>query len=196
MPAHFERGSFSVSLRFEPLQGELAEADRQCAWEFYLEVVARLALCGRLGADGVEDSFEGELFYESLDSVRVFAEEALAIARRYPVGKIDPERKDHLGVFMARVVELAIRPFLEKWQPRFQHWWKRSLNGSGDPFALQEGYPHVGPLKKDWACIRRLCRAVAAMLQESYGFAALRDAVPPHVRNDWSEESRTLFKCG
>src|SRR4051794_32393609 len=107
MDTVFERDGFSVRLSFRPLAGELAEIDRQFAWEIYLELVTRIGLCGQLDPldpAGKKESFRGELLGQSLESVRAFSEEALKLLRKYPVGKLGGDATEHVGFFMARVL--------------------------------------------------------------------------------------------
>ena len=44
--------------------------------------------------------------------------------REFPVGQITGDNKDHLGIMISRMMEDVLRPFLEKWQVKYRHWWE------------------------------------------------------------------------
>jgi hypothetical protein len=62
-------GSFELDLGLVKLGAKLSEEDRQCAWELYTEIVTRVAVIGKRYDPTCED-FSGELYAESLDSLR------------------------------------------------------------------------------------------------------------------------------
>ena len=192
----FQKDHFCIDLAVTPASGELAAEDRQCAWELYLEIASRAAVCGNLDTKGMKIDVADEILVDSMESLHEFFLEARAIGRRYPVGRIDAEHVAHLGYMIARLLEIVIRPFLEKWRARYRRWWQSSDLESKDPFEYQRQYPHYPHLIEDWAGLRNCCRDVMAGLQNAYGFVPLAAAVPQHVRDDWTNKYRALFAAG
>lgn len=188
------KGSFSINLGIVAVGGELSEADRQCAWELYCELVSRVALVGKQDARG-ELVFIGELYSDSLDSVHAFFREARALMRRYPVGRISgDDRRNHLGFFIAALLEVAIRPFLEKWQATYRHWWRRSTDSDPgrSPFERQQAFAHLDAMLADWRELRRFCRAAAKELTETFDLPDVMALEPPRAQQEWLAETGAL----
>lgn len=167
------RGSFSLNLGLVKLEGELSDADRQCAWELYAELSTRLALTGKQGDEKCSD-FSGEVYAESLGSVYAFFQEARRIMRAFPVGKLEHDFQDHLGVLINNVMIDVLRPFLEKWQADYRHWWEHQSNPKLPPFERQQAYPKLKDLLKDWSDVRKLMRALQQRLVKVYKLVEVR----------------------
>lgn len=189
------KGSFSINLGIVSIGGELSEDDRQCAWELYCELVSRVALVGKQDDRG-EMVFTGEVYSESLDSVHAFFGEARALMRRYPVGRVlsgDPQ--NHLGFFIAALLEIVIRPFLEKWQATYRHWWERAWEKEPErsPFDRQKGFSELEAMLADWRELRRFCRSAAKELTETFALADVMDLEPPQLKQEWLNETAALL---
>lgn len=190
----FHKGSFSINLGILSIGGELSDEDRQCAWELYCELVSRVALVGKEDKGG-ELVFTGEVYAESLDSLHAFVGVARALMRRYPVGRIaagDPQ--NHLGFFLAALLEVVIRPFLEKWQAIYRHWWERASESQPDrtPFDRQSGFPDLQAMLADWRELRRFCRAAARELTQTFALPDAMAIEPPQLKQEWLKETETL----
>ena len=109
--AVLSKGGFSVNLGIVKLSGTLSEEDRQCAWELYTELSTRVAMVGK-ASDSECQSFEGELYIESLSSFYNFFQEARGIMRKFPVGRLEVNQHDHIGVIINRIMAEVMRPFL------------------------------------------------------------------------------------
>lgn len=165
--AVLNKGSFSLNLGIVKLGGELSDDDRQCAWELYTELSTRVSVTGKPGDEECSD-FSGELYIESLRSLYKFFQEARSIMRKFPVGKINDNNKEHLGVMINRIMEEVLRPFLEKWQVRYQHWWDNESNPRVSPLDRQKEFPEIERFLKDWASVRWLMRKVQGELVRVY----------------------------
>ena len=165
--AIISKGTFSLDLFFLKLETELSEEDRQCAWEFYVELSTRVAVVGKLG-DKEAANFDGELWSESMESLYAFFKECRLIMRRFPVGRIKDPRQEHLGRFIHRILENVVRPFLEKWNARFRPWWAKASRGEGSPYELQAGFPERQEFLADWTALRLIMRAASRSLAEQY----------------------------
>jgi len=161
-----KRGSFSINLGLFQLQADVSEEDRQCAWELYTEICTRRSLTGRAGDETCAD-FTGEVLAEGLDSVHTFFREARGIMRRFPVGRL-PGQSKHLGVLINALMVNVLRPFLEKWQADFRHWWQTEARTEASPFERQKLYPHYQEFVEDWRNVRLLMRDLLEKLREWY----------------------------
>lgn len=165
--AVLKKGSFSLSLGIVQLGAELSDDDRQCAWELYTELSTRVAVTGKPGDEECID-FTGELYIESLGSLYKFFQEARSIMREFPVGRINGDNKDHLGVMISRLMEEVLRPFLEKWQVKYRHWWENESNPRLSPLERQKEFSELSQFLNDWASIRWLMRKVQQELVSVY----------------------------
>jgi hypothetical protein len=190
----FSKGNFKIDLGVVSIAGELDESDRQCAWELYCEIVSRVALVGKATRDG-ELVFTGEVLAESLDSLHCFFGEARGLMRRYPIGAIKAGRGgNHLGGFIAGMLDVVIRPFLEKWQASYHWWWEQGCARDQhlSPFERQTGYPRLDELQSDWNRLRRFCRDLAADLVRIYTLPDVLALSPPGLRQGWIDETRVV----
>lgn len=158
---------FGVDLKLFKLEGTLSEDDRQCAWELYSELSTRVAVTGKPG-DSDCNSFEGELFSESLDSLYRFFQESRSIMRKFPVGRIAVDTSNHLGVLVSRIMATALRPFLEKWHVRYRHWWENQSNPRLSPMERQKEFPDMKEFIDEWAELRRFMREFQQLLVKEY----------------------------
>ncbi len=165
--ATFNKGNFSLNLGIVTLGAELSDEDRQCAWELYTEVVTRISVIGKKDDEECEN-FEGELYIESLSSLYRFFQEARLIMRKFPVGRIEHNEQDHLGVLLNRIMANVLRPFLEKWQADYRHWWEFECDQSVPPMKRQASYPKLEEFLADWASLRWLMKQLSAKLREVY----------------------------
>lgn len=161
------KGSFSLNLGIVQIGGELAEEDRQCAWELYAELSTRVAVTGKSDDPDCVD-FGGELYLESLNSMYSFFQEARGIMRRFPVGRLSTNQNNHLGVMISRVITDVLRPFLEKWQSEYRHWWEYQSNPRLAPQERQAEYPRLKEFLDDWAAVRWLMRELQKELVRVY----------------------------
>lgn len=188
--AVFSKGNFEVSLGFVTFGGEFDDADRQSAWELYLEMMTRVAVRGKVDAEGYDD-FTGELLAESLQSTYTFVQNARAIARSFPVGALGQKPRHHLGFFIAQMLEVVFRPFLEKWQAEYRHWWACEYPEGCQrrPTVVQLDYPHLDELLLDWVSVRRFVRDAAKELATEYELVDLSVAMPEELRQAMQESS-------
>lgn len=165
--AVLNKGSFSLNLGIVQLGAELSDDDRQCAWELYTELSTRVAVTGKCSDTDCKD-FQGELYIESLESLYRFFQEARIIMRQFPVGRIHGDNRNHLGVMINRIMEQVLRPFLEKWQVKYRHWWENESNPRLSPIERQKEFPELDDFLKDWSAVRWLMREVQKELVTVY----------------------------
>ncbi len=164
---NIRKGSFELNLGLVKLGAEVAEEDRQCAWELYTEIATRVAVCGKPGDPECTD-FEGELYIESVESLYRFFQEVRLIMRRFPVGKLNASNQDHLGILANRIMTSVLRPFLEKWQIKYRHWWENESNPRLSPLQRQTNFPELRQFLADCSAVRTIMRAVRDELAATY----------------------------
>jgi hypothetical protein len=163
--AVLKSGSFGVNLGIFKLSGDLSDEDRQAAWELYTEISTRVAVCGKHTG---KDSFEGEIYIESLNSLFNFFQEARKIMRSFPVGRLEKVNKNHLGIVINNTMLKVLRPFLEKWQANFRHWWENESNPNLAPFERQKQYPKLKEFLDNWCEVRSYMRKLEKELVNTY----------------------------
>ena len=168
-----KKGSLTLNLGFVQLSGELSEIDRQCAWELYTELTTRVAVTGRANDDDCAD-FSGEVWAESLASLLTFFRETRRIMRSFPVGRLSPDCKNHLGVLINNVIVDVLRPFLEKWQAEYRYWWDHISDQGTNPFERQAHFPRKVEFLEDWANLRFLMRKLELQIVECYQLVPVR----------------------
>ena len=165
--AEVKKGIFSLNLGIIQLATELTEEDRQCAWELYTEIATRIAVSGKRGDIECKD-FQGELLIESLNSLYSFFKECRLIMRKFPVGRIKVDNRNHLGCVIHDLLTFVLRPFLEKWHVNFRTWWD-SKNESGlSPFDRQNEFPEISEFLEDWSSVRFIVRQLEVTLINEY----------------------------
>jgi len=164
--ANLRKGHFEVDLQLFKLGGELAEDDRQCAWELYTEISTRVAVVGKLNER--TSNFDGELYSESLDSLYRFFGEARGVMRRFPVGKLRIDTHHHLGCLIHEYMQNVLRPFLENWHAVYRHWWEHESNQALPPFSRQAQFPELQAFLTDWANVRWMMRKLQSTLVTKY----------------------------
>ena len=189
----FKKGRFNLNLGFISVGGEFEEDDRQCAWELYCELISRVAVSGKID-DHNKIDFSGEIYAESFDSLYRFFQEARQIMKRYPVGTINIGQapQGHLGFFIASLLEVIIRPFLEKWQAPYRYWWEHQSDQTLSPFRRQSQYPLHDELLTDWTAVRKFCRDTAKELAETYKLRDVTEVMPKGLRTQWIRETRQV----
>ncbi|MGH7209271.1 MAG: hypothetical protein ACREIL_07795, partial [Nitrospiraceae bacterium] len=111
-----------------------------------------------------------------LDSLYAFFQEARDIMRKFPVGRIDTLQRNHLGVMICDAIANALRPFLEKWQVDYRHWWEHQSNPRFAPVKRQSEYPRLQDFLADWSGLRWLMRELMKELVQVYELVEVRQA--------------------
>lgn len=130
----------SLSLPFVAVSGtwQPDDAERDAAWELYVELVTRVALTPLRPGEG--------MLREALDSLYALFDRTRDVLRRYGPGVARPA-VDHglsLGYIAVAVLNGAIRPVLASWHPELR--------------SYEHARPdHVSPREHEasWELIRR-----------------------------------------
>jgi len=187
--ASFKLADLRISFGFSPLSGAARSEDRQCGWEFYTELVTRAAARGVSYKESAED-FAGEPLWDELVDLEGLAAELRSLICRYPVGRLEAAATDHLGLFMAQLLELVVRPFLQKWKTRFEVWCASEGEGRLPAFSeeRQQGFADREAMCRDWGSVRLCLREAATEVAAAYGFPNLLTSMPQGLREAWRGE--------
>ena len=94
--------------------------------------------------------------------------------RAFPVGRLERDVQNHLGVLINNVMVDVLRPFLEKWQADYRHWWEHHSNPKLPPFERQTQYPRREEFLRNWSDVRKLMRALQHKLVKRYRLVEVR----------------------
>lgn len=163
----YKQGGFELNFGLLKVSSTVTEDDKQCAWELYVELCTRLSMTGKQ-TDEDCTNFQGEVIYESLESVHAFFGEARGIMRKFPVGRLAVDSTQHLGLLINDFIVHVLRPFLEKWQSDYRHWWATEANPKLPPFERQIEYPCYDEFLADWTSVRLIARKLMNELVGAY----------------------------
>ena len=88
--------------------------------------------------------------------------------RKFPVGRLEQDQDQHLGTMINRIFSDVLRPFLEKWQVKYRHWWEYQSNPRKSPFERQDDFPELEEFLNDWFALRWLMRKLKEEIAVSY----------------------------
>ena len=167
---------FSVKLAI-PLFGEISgtwepvDAERQAAWELYVELVTRIS---------VVDLDPGEgLLREALTSLYSFFGTTRDILRRYgpDVAPRRPAGHVTFGALAVTVLNGALRPLLARWHPRLTAYEATRPVGS-DPVAHERAWPLADELRTELTAVRITLTQLSRALAEVAGAGDLMHYTP------------------
>lgn len=88
--------------------------------------------------------------------------------RSFPVGRIEKAGKNHLGIVINNTMLKVLRPFLEKWQANYRHWWENESNPNLPPFKRQAQFPKIKEFLDDWCKVRTYMKSLEKELVKTY----------------------------
>jgi hypothetical protein len=91
----FQLNDCSLSLRIEPLSGELAPADRHLAWRLYLALVTQSALRS--------DQMPQRELHDLIHALRTMLDD-------WPAARIEAPRPGQLGFLVVTIIETILLP--------------------------------------------------------------------------------------
>ncbi|MGV9315511.1 hypothetical protein ACWDR0_25505 [Streptomyces sp. NPDC003691] len=174
-----------------PLVGEISgvwepdEAERDAAWELYVELATRISV--------VElDENEG-LLREALSSLYTVFGTTRDILRRYgpAVAPRVPAGQVTFGALAVTVLNLCVRPLLSKWHPLLTA--HESLRSDlVDPVAHERRWARSAELREELEGVRRVMLALADALNEVAGVGDLIAVRLPVQSADADESTETV----
>lgn len=94
--------------------------------------------------------------------------EILLLEKKAQFGRLAGEQKNHLGIIISNVLSDVLRPFLEKWQVDYRHWWENQSNPRLSPLDRQREYPKLQEFLDDWSNVRAYMRQLQNELVRVY----------------------------
>ncbi|QDY78377.1 hypothetical protein [Streptomyces qinzhouensis] len=155
-----------------PLVGEISgvwepdEAERDAAWELYVELATRISV--------VELNEDEGLLREALSSLYTVFGTTRDILRRYgpAVAPRVPAGQVTFGALAVTVLNLCVRPLLSKWHPLLTA--HESLRSEHvDPVSHERRWARTPELRKEIEGVRRVMLALADALNEVAGVGDL-----------------------
>ncbi len=161
----------TVKLPFIELEGgwEPNQAERDAAWELYVELVTRVSVVG-LGPD------EG-LLREALDSFYSLFGSTRDILRKYGPSVARPSRRTSLsfGNIAVEVLNRVVRPMLATWHPRLERY-ERACPEDVSVAEHERNWTQAAELREAIDATRVMLVEYASLLGEVCGAPGLVDA--------------------
>ncbi|MCW2897793.1 MAG: hypothetical protein JWO67_58, partial [Streptosporangiaceae bacterium] len=153
-----------------PLLGEISgewepeEAERDASWEFYVELITRIAV--------VELRDDEGMLREALTSMYSLFAIARDILRRYGPAVAPVKRSGEItfGNLAVTVLNDVLRPFLSRWHPRLAAW-EATRPAGFSPVEHERAWPPEPALRQEVADVRVALAALALTLGTVSGSA-------------------------
>ncbi|MFF9567667.1 hypothetical protein [Streptomyces sp. NPDC014685] len=143
-----------------------AEAEREAAWELYVELATRVSV--------VELREDEGLLREALSSLYTVFGTTREILRRYgpAVAPRTAPGNVTFGVLAVNILNLSIRPLLSRWHPMLAaHEATRSTDV--DPVTHERQWTHASELRAEIDSVRKVLLALAQTLNQVAGVGDL-----------------------
>lgn len=160
----------SIQVSFPFLSGvwEVDDAQRQAAWEMYVELVTRIAVEPLEADEGLLREALSSLFTLFAETRRILKAGGPAVARPR-VGELLT-----FGQLAVDVLNQAIRPVLAKWHPLLTE--HEASRGSKSMTAHERDWEFAGALRTDLASLRAQVTNYADLLADACDVARLHGA--------------------
>lgn len=139
---------------------EVDEAERQAAWEIYIELVTRVPL-GTLEEDG-------GIVREALSSLHSLFQTTRTILRQLGPGKMrsDTELTQSCSYLAVTMLNVTLRPFLSKWHPLLRNYEERRPEATG-VLEYEQQWQHYAQFRHEMSALRE------ALLDDARSFAQI-----------------------
>lgn len=138
---------------FAPETGEPDAAEKQTAWEIYIELITRVPLADPDGEQG--------LLRESLLSLYTLFQITRMLLRHLGPKTSAEEKVDRSCVYLAvKMLNQALRPLLSKWHPLLQDYEKQRPDKAG-----------IIEYEKHWEKYKEIHQEITVLRQTLHGYA-------------------------
>ncbi|MGW1279561.1 hypothetical protein ACWD4V_21785 [Streptomyces tsukubensis] len=174
-----------------PLVGEISgvwepdEAERDAAWELYVELATRISVVELKEDEGLLREALSSLYTVFGTTRDILRRYGPAVAPRVPAGQVT------FGALAVTVLNLCVRPLLSKWHPLLAaHENLRSEHV--DPVSHERRWDRAAELRKEIEAVRRVMLALADALNEVAGVGDLIAVRLPVQSPDADGSTRTV----
>lgn len=145
------------------------QAERDAAWELYVELVTRIAVVPLSPQEGV--------LREALGSLHSLFGTTREVLRKYGPGVARPPESGQyrFGYLAVWILNAAVRPVLARWHPELQQWESRRPPGASVA-EHERSWEHAAQLRAELNALRELLVAYARVLSVVCEAPALIDA--------------------
>lgn len=165
-----------INVGFLQLAGtwEPNDAERQAAWELYIELITRVAVVPLPAGQG--------LLREALTSLYSLFETTRQVLRAHGphVAEPRPEGQYSLGHLAVAILNLALRPVLASWHPLLEEW-EATRPPDRSHSEHERAWPHAAQLREDLDHLRTTLAQWASLLAAANGIPDLTPRVTPPV---------------
>lgn len=162
-----------LNLRVLEISGtwEPNNAERQAAWELYVELVTRVSVVPLRDDEG--------LLREALSSLYSLFGSTREVLRRYGPEVAEPKKDGqyNFGYLAVAMLNYGIRPLLANWHPALEDWESRRP-ADRSRRDHEQSWAHVGELRTALRETRGILTAYASLLAGACGVPNLLSAVP------------------
>jgi hypothetical protein len=163
----------TLNLQFLEISGswEPNDAERQAAWELYVELITRIAVVPVPGGHG--------LLREALTSLYSIFGSTREVLRRHGPAVAEPKRDGSysFGYLAVAVLNFVVRPLLTEWHPALEDW-EAQRPAHASSVAHERGWPRQAELRQRLDDTRVVLASYAAVLADACGVPSLVAAVP------------------
>jgi hypothetical protein len=162
-----------LNLRVLEISGtwEPNNAERQAAWELYVELVTRVSVVPLREDEG--------LLREALSSLYSLFTTTREVLRKYGPEVAEPKKDGqyNFGYLAVAMLNYGIRPLLARWHPTLEDWEiRRPADRSRSDH--EKAWPHASELRTALGDTRNILCAYADLLASACGVPNLLAAVP------------------
>jgi hypothetical protein len=167
-----------LDLKFFKISGtwEPNDAERQAAWELYVELMTRIAVVPLTASEG--------LLREALTSLYSLFGTTRDVLRRHgpTVAEPKPDGQYSFGYLAVVILNCVIRPLLAHWHPLLGDW-EAARPAGRSRVAHEQAWPQAGQLRADLDITRASLAQYAALLATACGIPDLSAAMPEQASN-------------
>jgi len=162
-----------LNLRVLEVSGtwEPNNAERQAAWELYVELVTRVSVVPLREDEG--------LLREALSSLYSLFTTTREVLRKYGPDVAEPKKDGqyNFGFLAVAMLNYGIRPFLASWHPSLEDWETRRP-AQRSRRDHEDAWPHADDLRTALRDTRHILTTYADLLASACGVPNLLTAVP------------------
>jgi hypothetical protein len=146
-------------------------AERLAAWELCVELITRISVVSPAPNEG--------LLREALKSLHSLFGATREILRHHGPTVADPKPPGeyNFGWLAVAMLNFAVRPVLDRWQPQLSHW-EAQRPEDRSPLDHEQAWPQAAVLREQLDQLRQALTVYARVFAQACGVPDLLTAVP------------------